>query len=255
MKAVRTRKLLRRLPAVFCLAAVRLLLGVPGVCGEEGGPRPAPIDPVKLKAIWEAEAKCLAAAWEITGGDASKLVEAYVSARGNYEALRSTITEKLRSLPQTGESLQQMVEVGEKARLELKEALARDVGVEKTEKIMRILGQSSRSTFELDQMVGDLIVFKLPEDKRQKAILSVLEYNGALHEVMTEAIQAGMRQVPHDESEKAVVRYIEENLRDKATKLTEALSKELAKLLSEEQMAAWKGKYARPFLGGGATPR
>jgi len=227
MKALRTRKVLAGLVGVLCLAAVGLLVTLPSASSEEGArPRPAPIDPEKLKQIWRIEANCASIALKITGDDYAKVRKAYVTAREEY-------AKKVRDLPRTRESFQQMRELAEKARADLKKALTEAVGAEKTEKIMGILMPFSMSSFRLDRMVGDLIDFKLPREKARKAILAVLESNRDLAKAFNAARESGSF----------------EGIREKMQALTESLNKELAEILSEEQMATWKEKHAQPFGG------
>lgn len=226
MTSLRAPKTLIKLTAVFCVAAVGLLLAFPVASAEERPARPAPIPPEQLKRVWRVEAVAAAIALKIGREDGGKVVQAYVSARESY-------AEKVGSLPRTRESFQQRRELAEKAAAGLKKALVEAVGAEKAEKILGILSPFGMTSFRLDRMVNDLIAFELPREKSRQAVLAVLEYNRDAGKAFTAAREAGSF----------------EGVREKAQALNEGLNKELAKILSEEQMATWKEKQARPFGG------
>jgi hypothetical protein len=184
------------------------------------------MSPEELQKVWEAEAKCVAGALKLSDDDASKVLKSYVSARKNY-------SEKVASLPRTRESFEQRRELGEKAAADLKKALVGAVGGDKAEKIIGILGPFSMTSFRLDRMVGGLLAFKLPKEKLMKAMSAVLEYNRDSGKVFNEAREAGSF----------------EGMREKVQALSEALNKELAKILTEEQMTTWNETQGRGFGG------
>lgn len=231
MLSTRNPNTIIRLAAFLCLAAVGLFVAFPVVYAQERPPRRAPLSAEQLQKVWEAEAKCVGAALKLSDDDASKVLKAYVSARKNY-------AEKAESLPRTREAFEQRRELGEKAAADLKEALVKAVGADKTEKIIGLLGPFSMMSFRLDRMVNELLGFELPKDKLNKAMLIVLEYNRDSGKLMTEAREAGSF----------------ENVREKVQALNEKLNKELAKVLSEKQMATWTERQGRPF-GGGRRPQ
>ncbi len=230
-KGVTMRKTLTNVVAVLCLAGIGLLLSLPVVC-EEGTqptppPRPKPIPPEKLAEIWKAEITCVAEASKVGADNTAKVVEAYVSARKGF-------AEKAEALPRGQEGFQQRRELGQKAAADLKEALTKIAGAEKTDKIIGMLGPFERSSFLLDRMVGDLIDFKLAKEKLNQGMLDVLEYNAATGKLMAEAAKAGSF----------------ESVREKMQPLREELNKKLAKVLTKEQLATWTEKYARGGFGG-----
>jgi len=158
-------------------------------------------------------------------------VEAFVSARKEY-------AEKVGALPRTRESFQKRRELAETAGAALKKALVEALGADnadKAEKIVGLLNPFGMMGSRLDRMVNDLLAFELPREKRMKAFLTVLEYNRDLGKVVSAAREPGASR---------------EGLREKMEGLTEGLNKELAKFLSEEQMATWKEKYQRGGFGG-----
>ncbi len=230
MKTLRTGKMLAGLIALLCVATVGLLVSLPRASGEEGRARPAPIDPEKAKEIWAVEAKCAAGAAEIKAEDADKVANAYVAAQQAY-------AEKVRDLPRTRESFQQRRELADKASADLKEALTKAVGAEKTEKVMGLLGPFGMMGSRVDRMVGDLIAFKLPKEKFGKAVMAVLENSRDQAKLFTQARESGSF----------------EGVREKAQELSEALNKKLSEILTEEQMTQWKERYARPLGGGPRT--
>jgi len=213
-----------RLATFLCLAAVGVFLALPVICAEERPARPPAMSAEELQKVWEAEAKCVSAALKLSDDEASKVLKCYVSARKDYQ-------EKVAALPRTQESFQQRRELGEKAGADLKKALVEAVGAEKAEKVIGLLGPFTMTSFRLDRMVADLLAFGLPKDKLEKAMAAVLEYNRDSGKVMAEAREAGSF----------------EGVREKVQALMEGLNKELAKVLSEEQMASWKERQARPF--------
>lgn len=181
----------------------------------------------ELNKVWRAEAIGVAVAFEVGQENGAKLVKAYVSARKDY-------AEKVADLPRTRESFEKRRELGEKAAAELKKALVGAVGDEKAGKIIGLLNPFNMSSFMLDRMVNDLLALKLPNEKLLKAYLAVLEYNRELGKVFSAAREPGASR---------------EGLREKMQALTDGLNKELAKVLSEEQMKTWKEKYQRGFGG------
>ncbi len=225
MRASRTRNIAMGVAALLCVVAMGLLLA-PRAFSEEGRPQREPIPPEKLKEIREAQAKCVAAIAEVKGEDVDKVVKAFTAARQEYQ-------DKAAALPRGQEGMQQRRELSEKSLAGLKEALTKAVGAEKTEKIIGIFNPFGMSSFFLDRMVGDLIAFQLPKEKFEKAMVCVLNYSKDLGKAMEEARQSGSF----------------EAVREKREKLNEALNTEMAKLLSEEQMAKWKESTSRPFGG------
>lgn len=227
MTGLRTRA---RLVGVVVLGLATLGLLV-SAYGEEGAPaqgrtRPAPMDPERLKEIWTVEAKCAAGAAGIKGEAVEKAVKAYVAAQQAYAA-------KVQELPRTREAFQQRGELATKANADLKEAATKafpDLGEKLAGLLPPIGGMGSR----LDRMVGDLIAFKLPEEKLAKAVSAVMENNRAQLKLFAEARESGSF----------------EGVRDKMQPLADALNKKLAEILSEEQMTQWKERYARSFGGG-----
>jgi hypothetical protein len=231
MTGLRTRTRLVGV-VVLGLALVGLLASV---YGEEAAPRerrvgPTPIDPERAKEIWTVEAKCAAGAAEIKGEDVEKVVKAYVGAQQAYAA-------KVQDLPRTRESFEQRQEIATKAGADLKEAITKAVGAEKAEKVIGMLGPFGMTASRLDRMIGDLIAFKLPEEKLGKAVKAVMENNQAQAKLFAEARESGSF----------------ESVRDKMQPLADALNKKLAEILSEEQMTQWKERYARPFGGPGGA--
>ena len=231
MTCTRNRKTFIRLTAIVCLAAVGLFLAFPVLCAEERRARPAPLSPEELNRVWRVEAIGAAMALKIGREDGAKVVEAYVSARKNY-------AEKTASLPRTRESFQQRRELGEKAAAALRKALGEAVGAEKAEKIIALLNPFGMRSSMLDRMVNDLLALKLPREKVRTAFVAVLEYNRELGKVFSAAREPGASR---------------EGLREKMEGLTKGLNEELSKVLSEEQMTAWKEKYQRRL--GGRRPR
>lgn len=227
MTSTRNPNTIIRLTAILCLAAVGLFLAFPAVCAEERPARPPRLSPEELEKVWRAEAIGVAVAFEVGRENGEKLVKAYVSARKDY-------AEKVGALPRTRESFEQRRELGEKAGAALKKALVEAVGAEKAEKIMGLLNPFSMMSFRLDRMVNDLLALELPREKLLKAYLALLEYNRDLGKVLSAAREAGSF----------------EGIREKMEALTEGLNKELAKILSEEQMKTWKEKQGRGFFGG-----
>jgi len=228
MRSLGIRNTFVRLTAILCLAAVGLFLAFPAVCAEERPARPPRLSPEELEKVWRAEAIGVAVAFEVGRENGAKLVKAYVSAREKY-------AEKVGSLPRTAESRQQRRELGEKASADLKKALVEAVGADKAEKIIGLLNPFGMMGSRLDRMVNDLLALELPNEKLLKAYLAVLEYNRDLGKLVSEARKPGASR---------------EGLREKMEALTEGLNKELAKFLSEEQMATWKEKYQRGGFGG-----
>jgi hypothetical protein len=205
---------------------ITVLLMPPASFAEEGKIAPSFMSSEKLKEVWTAEAKCAAHALKLTGDDASLIVKAYVSARQEHH-------QKLHSLSRTREAIQKRREFAEKARSNLKEAFARIIGPKKTEKALALLDPFAPSSFLLDRMVGEMISLQLTDEKLDKALLRVMEHNADLAAAMSEARKARSW----------------EGFREKVNALTESLNKELAKILTEEQMAAWKQKYTPPIFG------
>jgi len=226
MKVLRTRKVFAGLTAVLCLTAVGLLAISSSVSAEEGRPRRAPIDPEQAKKIWAVQATCAAGAAGIKGEDAEKVVKAYLAAQEAY-------AKKVADLPRTRESSQQRRELGEKAAADLKEALTKAVGAEKAGKVIGLLSPFGMMGSRVNRMIGGLIEFKLPKEKLGKAVIAVMENNKEQAKLFAEARESGSF----------------EGVREKMQPLTEALNKKLSAILSEEQMATWKEKYARPFGG------
>jgi len=227
MRSLRASNGFVRLTAIVCLAAVGLFLAFPAVCVQERPARPPQMSAEELNKVWRAEAIGVAVAFEVRQENGAKLVKAYVSARKEY-------AEKVADLPRTRESFEKRRELGEKAAAELKKALVGAVGGEKAEKIMGLLNPFNMSSFMLDRMVNDLLALKLPNEKLLKAYLAVLEYNRELGKVFSAAREPGASR---------------EGLGEKMQALTDGLNKELAKVLSEEQMKTWKEKYQRGFGG------
>lgn len=218
---------------VLVVATVGLLVSA---YGEQAAPgerraRPAPIDPEKAKEIWTVEAKCAAGAAEIKGEDVEKVVKAYVAAQQAYAA-------KAQELPRTRESFQQRQELGEKAAADLKEALTKAVGAEKAGKVAGLLGPFGMTASRLERMIGDLIAFKLPQDKLAKAVLAVMENSREQSKLFAEARESGSF----------------EAAREKMQQLSEALNKKLSEVLTEEQMTQWNETYTRRSGAPGRIP-
>jgi hypothetical protein len=228
MRTFRTRTWLVGLIAVVSLSAVSLLLVLPGAYAQQRPARPPALEPEQLKEIRAVEAKCAAGAAEIKGEDVDKVVKA-------YSAAQQAFAEKTADLPRTRESFEQRRDLGEKATAELKETLTKAVGAEKAGKVMELLPAFGMMGSRLDRMVGDLIAFKLPKEKLDKAVTAVLEYNKEQSKLFAQARESGSF----------------ESVRDKMQPLSDALNKKLSEVLSEEQMTQWKEKYARPFGGRG----
>jgi hypothetical protein len=232
MKFTHTSTLGVRIASIGCALAIGLLLAFPVNSAEERPGRPAPIPPEQLEKVWAAEAKCAAATAEVPKEKAEGVVKAYVKARKDY-------AEKIAALPRTRESFQQRRELAEKAQGELKEALVKAAGAEKAEKMVGMLAQTGMGRSRVDRMVNGLLGFKLAEDKLKKAMVVVMEYNGALGKAMAEARESGSF----------------EGVREKMQALTDGLNKKMAGILTEEQLATWKETYGRTFRGrGGRRP-
>jgi vacuolar-type H+-ATPase subunit I/STV1 len=223
MTSLAAPRTLIKLTAILCLTVVGLCLAFPAVGEEERPARPAPLEPEVLKRVWRMEVFAAAASLKIAREDRSKLVEAYVSARQSFE-------DKTRELPRTRESFEERRKLAEKAGAELKEALTKAVGAENAEKIIAALSPFGMMSSRLDRMVAQLIGFELPREKLRKAVGAVLEYNTELNKAFTAAREAGSF----------------EGAREKMQALTEALNKQMAEILSAEQMATWKESQARP---------
>lgn len=226
MKSTTTPKTFIRLTAILCLAAVGLFLAFPVICAEERPARPPQMSPEELNKVWRAEAIGVAVAFEVGRENGEKLVKAYVSARKDY-------AEKVGALPRTRESFQKRRELAEKAGADLEKALVEAVGADKAKKIIGLLNPFSMSSFMLDRMVNDLLALELPREKLLRAYLAVLEYNRDLGKAFSAAREAGSF----------------EGVREKVEGLTKGLNEELSKVLSEDQMTAWKEKYQRGFGG------
>lgn len=224
MKSVHFPSIVRRLTAIFCMAAVCLLIAGLTQGAEERPQRPPRMSAEELEKVWTTEATCAAGALKMSKEETAKMVKAYVGALKAYQ-------EKVQALPRTRESFEQRRELAEKAQADLKAALAKAVGEEKAGKALAAMGPFGMRGFGLDRMVNELLGFKLPKEKLSKAVAAVMKYNVELNKVFTAARDSGDR----------------EGMREKMQGLSEALNKELSGLLSEEQMATWKESRSRRF--------
>lgn len=207
------------------LWASRVFLGVLvlGLCGlvavaQEAAPGAGPragFGPNEK--AWELQAKCVAQSMELSPELTAKLVEAYKAARNSQGAA-------LRALREGGGQRDpgQFTEVNKAEKAKLEEALKGFLNPEQTAKALATLGTFSR---QWDRQVVVLDGMGLEDSVKAQAMKLVANCAVESDKVMQAALAEGTD-----------FRAI----REKTAPLREKLDAELAKILSEEQMAKWK---------------
>lgn len=190
-------------------------------------PAAAPSAPPSAEAAataWELQAKAVAAQMKLNDEKTAKLVDAYKAARASHQKARD---EKLgEGGPRSREAYEAMRAVTEAERAKFETALKAFLTPEETQKAMATLGSFSR---RFDQLVVVLEGMKLDKEKQAQAMDVLLAYVAETGTMMTQAGPDADR----------------EALRAKMQAAQEKMNAEMAKVLTEEQMAKWREASSR----------
>jgi len=189
--------------------------------------KPAPAAPPTAEnatTSWEMEAKTVARQLKLNDEKTAKLVDAYKAARASHrKALEAKLGEGARP---DSENYAAMREVVAAERTKLETALKGFLSPEETQKAMATLGSFSR---RWDQMTAVLSGMKLDPKVEAQAMDTVAAY-------VAEST-AGMTAQPAPADREA--------FRQKSQEARDKVDAEMAKILSQEQLAKWKESTAR----------
>lgn len=220
--------------SVCTASAVLLCLGA---AAQPGGPGRAGMDPAKAAAAWKAEAETVAKSLNVDEGQAVKLVEAYKAARESHSAA-------VRARMDAGGDRRDygaMMEINKAEKAKLEAALLAFLTPEQTATALSTLGTFNR---RWDSMALAIEGMTLEAGPKAEAMDLIMAYVAEWGKVTASATPGAGDNT---------------GMREKAVALREKLDADLAKVLSAEQMAAWKEATAmregsrggRGGLGGG----
>lgn len=192
-----------------------------------GGPRISPEDAAKA---WNVQATSVAKSLALEEADTNKLVEVYEAARKSQgEAMREAMGGGPGGDPM--ERFQTMRELNAKHAEGLKTSLTEAIGDESASKAVETLASFDRQS---DGMTVALAAMGLEDAKLSDAMAHIATYASGLSKA----------------TEEAVASMSMETMRTARQELKTALDDGLAKILSEEQLAAWKEKTTFRGRGG-----
>jgi hypothetical protein len=206
------------LRALSLLAAVTFALALgtrPGYAQQQERQGLFMTPPEDARTVWFLQARHVASELELDREGRSSLARAYISAREEH-------LKKVKELPATRESARQFWQIRGEARAALEKALVEAIGEEKGKKAAAALGAFN---FLSDHMASDILA------AQTKALASVFKYQEGVNKVIEDAQEAGSW----------------EGVREKFAALGKEFASTLSAIFSEQQMAAWKEKYARVF--------
>lgn len=220
--------------AIGALAAALLVsLTATAQPGPGGGPgMRARLAPEQAEAAWKLEAQHVASKLGLSEDNTTKLVDAYIKARKDYQTALEERRSSMERGPDAREAMRKaMLEVADSARENLKKAVAAFLDEKQTEAAVQRLGTFD---FRWDQMVHTIAGFNLGE-KQADALELINTYVIESRNLMRSRTEAGSPP---------------EDFREKAMTLRAKLDEDLSKILSEEQMTQWK-----QAVGFGGGPR
>ena len=224
--------------AVAAVAAGQPPAGQPG-----GAPGMAfRMTPEQSEEAWALQANHVAAKLGLSEENAAKLVDAYKTVKKDY---LTALTERRAAMSREPGAMEEarkaMAEVADTARGNLRKAVSAFLDEKQTETAVERLGNFD---FRWDAMVRKLAEFKLG-DKQADALELVNLFIIESGKLVRSRMAAGAPP---------------EDLRERNAALRAKLDEDLAKILSEEQLAEWKQSTARggprgAMIGGGRPAR
>jgi len=199
--------------------------------GGRGGPR---LSPEEASAVWTLEATGVSKDIGLNDADSGKVVAAYKTSRESH----GKAMEDLMATAERGPGMfQQMQEIADTERGKLAKDLETAIGKEKADKVVAVLGTYNR---QWDRFVKVLSDFNLEAGKQSKGLSHIAEY----------VVGSSKAQ------EEAMASFDMEGMRTAMQELKATLDKQLADVLSAEQLATWSEQTAgRGGPGGGRGPR
>ena len=219
-----------KLVAAACMALLLTLSTAATAQFGRGGPQ---LDPEKQEAAWDLQVTGVAKELGLSEEDAAKTSEAYKVVRKSHQEAR----QELFSGGGGRGAFQELQAVSDEERAKLESALTDFLSEEQVDKAMPSLGSFNR---QWDRFVDALASFELGDEKQHEALNLIKVYVVDSERARSLAMLSGDFQ----------------SIRSSNQALKETLDGQLAKILSEDQLAKWKEATASRGgrFGGGVPP-